>query len=724
MPLTAFSTLPTTLRLPDVFISYAQNFEDVMLWRALKGVVNGHYIDVGAQDPISDSVSKAFYDLGWRGVHVEPVPQFAQSLREQRPDEQVFQVALGATAGTEKLYCIAGTGLSTVVEGVARRHTSEGAFVAEELSVPRLTLDMVFATLPASQIVHWLKIDVEGAESEVLKGWDKKKYRPWVVVVEATQPGSTLENFTDWELQLTSQGYVHVYSDGLNRFYLAEEQHAFLADKFRYPPNVFDGVSLSGLAHSPWTTAVETRSYEEARNLAATAESELANVLHQHEQLRHDHRAELQEAQQSAASALNDRDLLERELGQKVQNLQHTSLQWLQAHADQQKTYSEALSEHARLFQVSLQTVCMRAESLAEQAASSQRDVLRLTATVARLEVEQARESEKFVIRERDLLGVTERDAFEIKALTAETTRLRESVDLAERKEVDLARALNDSANEIARLSPAVADASTEVTRLQLTLTESTAAFEQQIAAERDKCDQLDQTIATLLRRVEQDEQCIAALLRRVEQGEQSSDVARQKVFSIDKELSSATRAVSYWESTAANYEWQVNALRASWSWRLTAPVRLLAAGAISCVTAARKVTEYSTSFVASIPKAPLMYGVRWIRSHPLQQRRMLSLLNRMPALRSRLLEFAAAVPFPPPAAHQMTNLDQPSALANSLERAPAAQPVVNAAITNSVQMPNPNWTDVETSAPPSDTSSGEFSKSLQLWQIGRRVNA
>ena len=30
------------------FISYAQNFEDVMLWRALKHISEGFYIDIGA----------------------------------------------------------------------------------------------------------------------------------------------------------------------------------------------------------------------------------------------------------------------------------------------------------------------------------------------------------------------------------------------------------------------------------------------------------------------------------------------------------------------------------------------------------------------------------------------------------------------------------------------------------------------------------------------------
>ena len=90
--------------------SYAQNFEDVQLWRALKHVKNGFYIDVGAQDPIVASVSLAFYEQGWRGVHVEPVAYYARKLRAARPDEEVFEVAIGDREGPIASYDLLGTG--------------------------------------------------------------------------------------------------------------------------------------------------------------------------------------------------------------------------------------------------------------------------------------------------------------------------------------------------------------------------------------------------------------------------------------------------------------------------------------------------------------------------------------------------------------------------------------------------------------------------------------
>ena len=230
------------------FISYAQNFEDVMLWRALKHVQNGFYVDVGAQHPIIDSVSKAFYEHGWRGIHFEPVPKYAELLRNDRPDETVFQVALSETDGTLELNIFPDTGISTAVNAIAECHRIEHGIEYERMQVPVLTLKSAL-NLIKDRDVHWLKIDVEGFEEKVLKGWDSQILRPWIIVVEATMPNSSIINYEAWESIIISANYKFVYFDGLNRFYVAEE-HSELNDSFLSPPNVFDGVRLSGFASS------------------------------------------------------------------------------------------------------------------------------------------------------------------------------------------------------------------------------------------------------------------------------------------------------------------------------------------------------------------------------------------------------------------------------------------------------------------------------------------
>jgi len=220
------------------FISYAQNFEDVMLWRALKHIDRGFYIDVGANDPDQDSVTKAFYELGWRGINVEPAPQWFERLEKARPRDINLQLALGAEPGEITLYEIPDTGLSTAEKKFAERHEAERGYQSRELRVKMDTLSSVCEKFHLAPI-HFLKVDVEGAEKAVFQGTDFVKIRPWIIVVEATLPNSQEESYSDWEPLLLNAGYEYAYFDGLNRYYVAGE-HENLKAAFKAPPNVFD----------------------------------------------------------------------------------------------------------------------------------------------------------------------------------------------------------------------------------------------------------------------------------------------------------------------------------------------------------------------------------------------------------------------------------------------------------------------------------------------------
>lgn len=272
------------------FTSYAQNFEDVMLWRALKHVGNGCYVDVGAQHPSIDSVSKAFYERGWRGIHIEPVAEYAALLRQERPDESVLEIALSDTDGMLELNIIPETGLSTAIDAYAQHHNKSG-LTCQRLQVPTLTLKSALQEL-AGKPVHWLKIDVEGLEEQVLNGWDSQTLRPWIMVVEATIPNSAQTGHTDWEPILTGAAYQFVYFDGLNRFYIAQE-HAGLAAAFNAPPNVFDDIRLTihsslcqemttQIVHSKTQAAQAEARAAQAEARTAAAEAYVQALLHSH----------------------------------------------------------------------------------------------------------------------------------------------------------------------------------------------------------------------------------------------------------------------------------------------------------------------------------------------------------------------------------------------------------------------------------------------------------
>ena len=89
-----------------------------------------------------------------------------------------------------------------------------------------------------------MKIDVEGFEKKVLEGANFKKYRAMLIIVESTEPNSTIENFIEWEFILLDNDYIFCYADGLNRFYLSSEASHLLVF-FEYPPNAFDNLTFS-----------------------------------------------------------------------------------------------------------------------------------------------------------------------------------------------------------------------------------------------------------------------------------------------------------------------------------------------------------------------------------------------------------------------------------------------------------------------------------------------
>lgn len=220
-----------------MMISYAQNFEDVMLERAFAEIENGFYVDVGAWDPNLDSVTRHFYERGWRGVNIEPNPKYFSALETLRPRDVNLDVAVGDKAGRATITLIHGTGMSTLRPEIAAQHSSLD-FVQENIEVETQTLNSIFEKC-APETVHFLKIDCEGAEAEIIRSFDLARFRPWIILVESTKPLSREETHAAWEPHILEADYAFAYFDGINRFYVAAE-HIELKRHFAIPPNFFD----------------------------------------------------------------------------------------------------------------------------------------------------------------------------------------------------------------------------------------------------------------------------------------------------------------------------------------------------------------------------------------------------------------------------------------------------------------------------------------------------
>lgn len=203
------------------WISYSRisDLEDLILFHLLHNEKNIFYIDVGSNDPTDCSVTKLFYDSGiGRGINIEPQRMlYEQTCRERKEDINLC-CGVGKYNGEGDFYVQGG--LSTLLEKnkVESRHP-----VKERIKIKTLA-SICEEHIKASQKISFLKIDVEGAERDVLIGADFEKYRPAVICIEATLPNTQIPCRDKWEDLLYAARYHFVYEYGINRYYVADER--------------------------------------------------------------------------------------------------------------------------------------------------------------------------------------------------------------------------------------------------------------------------------------------------------------------------------------------------------------------------------------------------------------------------------------------------------------------------------------------------------------------
>jgi FkbM family methyltransferase len=242
------------------FISYSINREDVLLNRLFGQRDSGFFVDVGAAHPVLDSDTKAMYDRGWTGVCIEPNVSFYRELVAQRPRDRNFNVAVSDEPGTLTFYEVVGSGLSTC-DPEAVRHAADRGFEILTHQVETRSLRAILEEVAPPEI-DLLKVDVEGFEFKVLLSNDWDRFRPRMVMTEATFPETPMRRPDQITPFLAAKGYRHVYFDGLNDYY-AEQGFAVPAEVFDRPLNVFDNFV-------PYSHVLMTRSRDD---LAREAEA-------------------------------------------------------------------------------------------------------------------------------------------------------------------------------------------------------------------------------------------------------------------------------------------------------------------------------------------------------------------------------------------------------------------------------------------------------------------
>jgi FkbM family methyltransferase len=677
------------------FVSYAQNLEDVMLWRALGHVEHGFYVDIGAQDPVVDSVSRLFFERGWRGVHIEPSAAYATRLRAERPQDEVLQVLVSDTCGVVPFFEIPNTGLSTSVEEIANRHGAAG-FAVQATRCPSVTLDDIVGR-HADREVHWLKIDVEGAERKVLQSWTLPQPQPWIVLVESTQPMTRTASHDEWESLLLGRGYDFVYFDGLNRFYVSD-QHPELKSAFDRPPNVFDGFALSGSASSSFASKLnadiravkeDLSSRDEEKSRTAEQLADVSRQLDLNKQVELQVRDDLALATQTAAQAQQElataRDRSERDratieaFNRELAGLRAQLTELHSAASDELRRHEDALAktqEHAHALATTLSETLAQLKAKSEAEARLMEEAAGHALQLTRLERELDHEREQSA-RYRN---ASDESAASLRALQQSIGEIGRSHEATVASlEADAARAKGAMAEKTELLGSATAEAATLRQQNQM-LSDEVAASRTAVQAVQAALDAANAEIADRRRE-------LASL-------EWTLGGARAELDTALKELKLA---------------WSLyRSIEGSRSWRLMKPFRVVMQAVRRSGPAAERTWDDVVQGPRRAAKAMLLGALTHLRDNPARKQWVKRVASRSVTLDARLRRFARANP---PLSDVAGQWSQPPAVAET-----AAAPLL--------ETPQPKdeiLTPIE--AIPAASHTSRLRSASSRWRSGQRLN-
>jgi FkbM family methyltransferase len=212
---------------------YSQEKQDDFLETFIfKGFKNGVFVDVGAHDGVSINNTLYFEkNNNWTGINIEPIKKVYDKLIINRPNSININCAVCNNEGTAEFIC--NTGYTEMISGLKNtfdprhyerlvRENNEWGSTTEIIKIETKRLESIFDDNKITH-VHYLSIDVEGAEFEVIKSINFNKVFIDVIGFE--------NNYTDTTISivkfLESKNYI-VEHDLLLDIFMINKDSAFL----------------------------------------------------------------------------------------------------------------------------------------------------------------------------------------------------------------------------------------------------------------------------------------------------------------------------------------------------------------------------------------------------------------------------------------------------------------------------------------------------------------
>lgn len=201
--------------------------------------LDGSFVEVGAYDGYTYSNTAHLAEVGWKGVYVEPIPEYAQLCRDRHlgRNVEVIEALAGMSTGEDKMInagalSTSGRYLSASLKVFRAMDNGEGIAKLEngtELIVRERPLNDILRYTSTKANFDLLVIDVEGMEWEVLQGFDLAYWLPRMIIIEMHEQSEAWNGLASIREQnhklneyFAKNKYKKIYSDDINTIFIYE----------------------------------------------------------------------------------------------------------------------------------------------------------------------------------------------------------------------------------------------------------------------------------------------------------------------------------------------------------------------------------------------------------------------------------------------------------------------------------------------------------------------
>lgn len=193
---------------------YSQFGQDRWIVKKLfPGVKDGYFVDVGAGDGTKGSNTKALEELGWTGVAIDPFPSNWESRKCR-----LFREVVSSRKGEVVEFRVAG-GAGGIDKFIDKWRDEVETSPVVELTTT--TIGDILSRADAPPFIHYVSLDIEGAEYEALKGFPFSEYKVGAFTIEHNHEEPKRQQIREL---LERNGYRFVREVVVDDWYVFDDQ--------------------------------------------------------------------------------------------------------------------------------------------------------------------------------------------------------------------------------------------------------------------------------------------------------------------------------------------------------------------------------------------------------------------------------------------------------------------------------------------------------------------